>query len=91
MAYTKTDRFGNSYVVVGCKDNKNGFPVGYERIGGKLYKFEPTRASGNAPEGKKPFSIWLRITEVDESAQKSSSFGRNRNAGGGGRGGRSGL
>lgn len=57
----RTDRFGNPYQVVGCKDNKNGFAVGYVELGGKLYKIEPSKAD------KDGVSVWVKITLVKKN------------------------
>ena len=32
--YARNDRFGNPYILVGCKDNGKGYPVGYVELGG---------------------------------------------------------
>jgi hypothetical protein len=62
-----TDKFGNPYQLVGCKDKKaNGFAVGYIELGGKLYKVEPSMAQ------KDGVLFWVRITHVKKQAQFSS-------------------
>lgn len=61
-----TDRFGNPYQLVGCKENKNGFPVGYVELGGKTYKIEPSEAK------KDGVLYWVKVTKVDAKKQHSS-------------------
>ena len=61
-----TDRFGNPYQVVGCKDKKgNGFPVGYVELGGKLYKLEPSESQ------KEGTALWIRVTQVKKNAKQT--------------------
>lgn len=62
----KTDRFGNPYQLIGCKENKNGFPVGYVELGGKLYKIEPSEAK------KDGFLYWVKVTRVDQKKKHTS-------------------
>lgn len=57
-ARIKTDRFGNPYQVIGCKDNRNGYPVGYAELGGKLYKVEPSESKNEK------YSHWVKLTLV---------------------------
>lgn len=62
-----TDRFGNPYQVVGCKDKKgSGFASGYVELGGKLYKIEPSEAQ------KDGVMYWVKITKVDKKAKHTS-------------------
>lgn len=59
--YARTDRFGNQYLLVGCKLNKKGYPVGYAELGGKLYKIEPAKSNKDGVEE------WIKITRVQRS------------------------
>lgn len=61
-----SDRFGNPYQLIGCKPNKNDYPVGYVELGGKLYKIEPS------PANKEGVLYWVKITAVKKQAQHSS-------------------
>lgn len=62
----KTDRFGNPFQVIGCRDKKgNGFPVGYVELGGKLYKLEPSQAN------KDGVDTWIRVTAVKKQTAAS--------------------
>ncbi|POS01584.1 hypothetical protein Q361_10944 [Flavobacterium croceum DSM 17960] len=61
----KTDRFGQPYQNVACKNNKNGYPVGYAELGGKLYKIEPGGSSDGVDQ-------WVKITKVDAKKRHSS-------------------
>lgn len=62
--YASTDKFGNRYKVVGCKDKKGtGFPVGYLEINGKLFKLEPS------PANKDGVEVWIRVTEMKKQQQ----------------------
>ena len=55
--YVSTDKFGQAYQVVACKDKKgNGFAVGYIELCGKLYKIEPSEAN------KDGVMMWVRVT-----------------------------
>lgn len=65
MAQTvRNDKFGNKYIVVGCKDKKdNGFPVGYVELGSKLYKLEPS------PANKDGVHTWIRVTQVKKKTE----------------------
>jgi hypothetical protein len=64
--FIKTDRFGNAYQVVGCKENKSGFPVGYVTLGGKEYKLEPAESK------KDGVHTWIRVTNVKKQARPTS-------------------
>lgn len=65
--YIKTDRFGNPYQVIGCKDERGtGFPKGYIELGGKLYKIEPSKAS------KEGVEVWVKVTQVKKQPKHSS-------------------
>ena len=63
----KTDRFGNTYELVSCKANRNGYPVGYVEIKGQLYKVEPSPAS-NGKEDRRGREImyWVKVTKVEK-------------------------
>ena len=74
MARVRNDRFGNPTVLVGCKDNKRGYPVGYVTISNKTYKIEPSESK------KDGVRLWLRVTELSARQRNNGSFG------GGGRG-----
>jgi len=64
---TRSDRFGNQYAVIGCKDKKgNGYPVGYITIGGKTYKLEPSEAE------KEGVAMWIRVTRMPNRNNNSS-------------------
>lgn len=67
--YARTDRFGNEYQLVGCKPSRRNpdFSVGYLRIGGTLYKLEPSRSN------KEGVSEWIRVTKL-KSRQSSSRW-----------------
>lgn len=54
---TREDRFGQLTMLVACKPNKNGYPVGYLEIGGKLYKLEPSQAN------KEGVLYWIKATQ----------------------------
>lgn len=62
-----TDRFGNPYQLIGCKDVKGtGFSKGYIELGGKLYKLEPSPAS------KEGVDFWIKVTQVKAQPKHSS-------------------
>lgn len=62
-----TDRFGNSYQVVGCRDKKgNGFPVGYVELKGQLYKLEPSKAE------KDGVDAWIKVTAIKKQTRATS-------------------
>ena len=61
-----TDRFGNPYQLISCKGNKNGFPVGYITLGGKLYKIEPS------PAQKDGVLFWVKVTAIKKQPTQSS-------------------
>ena len=65
-SYAKLDRFQQPYQNVACKNNKNGYPVGYVTIGNKRYKVEPGSSNVDGVE------MWVRITQV--KAQKRQSL-----------------
>lgn len=65
--FIQTDKFNNPYQVVGLKNNKGGFPVGYVELGNKLYKLEPSEAKG---DGK--YVMWCRVTQVKKKANHST-------------------
>ena len=49
--YSKQDKFGNDYQVIGCKDKKDtGFSKGYIVIKGDLYKLEPSESKKEGVE-----------------------------------------
>ncbi|WP_288583792.1 hypothetical protein [uncultured Treponema sp.] len=58
--YARNDRFGNPYILVGCKDNGKGYPVGYVELGGKLYKVEPSESK------KEGVLNWVKVTRVQK-------------------------
>lgn len=61
-----TDRFGNPYQLVGCKDKKgNGFASGYIELGGKLYKIEPSEAQ------KEGVMYWVKVTQVKKQSSQT--------------------
>ncbi|UUF13244.1 MULTISPECIES: hypothetical protein [Flavobacterium] len=63
----RTDRFGNPYQVVGCRDKKgNGFAFGYVELGGKLYKLEPS------PANKEGVEMWIKVTAVKKQSRSTS-------------------
>lgn len=62
--YTRTDRFGNPTKLVGCKPNKNGFPVGYLEIGNQLYKLEPSKSNNEK------YSHWIKVTKIVKKSQE---------------------
>ena len=64
--YVKNDRFGNPYQLIGCKPNKNGFPVGYVELGGKLYKLEPSLSNNEK------YSHWIKVTAVRKQSKSTS-------------------
>lgn len=61
-----TDRFGNPYQLIGCKPNKNGYPVGYVKLKGQLYKLEPSDSKKEGVEN------WIKVTAIKEQARHSS-------------------
>lgn len=62
-----TDRFGNAYQVIGCRDKKGtGFPYGYVELGGKLYKIEPSESK------KDGVDMWVKITAVKKQNRATS-------------------
>ena len=59
----REDKFRQQYTVVGCKDKKGtGFPKGYLKIGGQLYKLEPS------PAQKEGVETWIRVTKMKRSS-----------------------
>lgn len=62
------DRFGNDFVLVGCKPKKKNekYSVGYVEIKGQLYKIEPTEAE------KEGIMFWCKLTKLEK--RKPSSF-----------------
>jgi hypothetical protein len=64
--YVKTDRFGNAYQLIGCKPNKNDFPVGYIELGGKLYKLEPSKSKNDK------YLYWIKVTKVNKQNKQTS-------------------
>ena len=66
-AFISTDKFGNAFQVIGCKDPKaTGFPKGYVELGGKLYKLEPSVAKKDGVE------VWIKVTAVKKRPTSSS-------------------
>ncbi|WP_406843565.1 hypothetical protein [Flavobacterium soyae] len=67
QARISTDRFGNPFQLIGCKDKRGtGFFSGYCELGGKLYKIEPSEAQ------KEGVGYWVKITLVKKRSQASS-------------------
>jgi len=66
MAKVNTDRFGNAYQLIGCKPNKNGFPVGYLELGNSLYKVEPSESKNEK------YLYWVKVTKVDKRKKQTS-------------------
>ena len=66
MAKVNTDRFGNAYQLIGCKPNKNGFPVGYLELGNSLYKVEPSESKNEK------YLYWVKVTKVDKWKKQTS-------------------
>lgn len=67
QARISTDRFGNPYQLIGCKDKKgNGFAQGYIELGGKLYKIEPSVAQKDGVE------FWVKVTQVKKQNKATS-------------------
>lgn len=62
--YAKNDRFGNPYILVGCKENSKGFPVGYAEINGGMYKIEPSSSN------KDGVAAWVRITKMQKRERR---------------------
>lgn len=59
----RTDKFGNDYTVVGCKDKKGtGYPKGYIEIKGDLYKIEPSKSD------KEGVELWVRVTKMKKNS-----------------------
>lgn len=66
QARISTDKFGNPYQLVACKDKKStGYGVGYAELGGKLYKIEPS------PAQKEGVTDWVKITLMKKRQQHS--------------------
>lgn len=60
-ANVKSDKFGNSFIIVACKPDKNpDFCKGFIELKGILYKVEPSTASDKS-DG---VSAWVKITEL---------------------------
>ena len=68
MPFIKTDRFGQSFQSIFCRNNKNGYPVGYVELGSKLYKVEPGQVSENR---KGESGTWCKITAVKKRTQST--------------------
>jgi hypothetical protein len=68
QARISTDKFGNPYQLVSCKDKKGTgvFCSGYIELGGKLYKVEPSIAQ------KDGVMMWVRITAMKKRPTNSS-------------------
>lgn len=60
-----TDKFGNPYMLVGCKESKKNadFNKGYIELGGKLYKLEVSKAN------KDGVHYWVRVTQMKKRQQ----------------------
>lgn len=69
-SYINTDRFGQPYQVVGCKEvegkDGNTYNKGFVELGGKLYKIEVSAAE------KEGVQHWVRVTRVDQKKKHSS-------------------
>lgn len=65
--FINTDKFGNPYQVIGCRDKKGtGFSKGFVELGGKLYKLEPSTAN------KEGVEAWVRVTLMDKKKVQTS-------------------
>lgn len=67
----KRDRFQNPTALIGCKPNKNGYPVGYLRVPGVsgYFKLEPSRSN------KEGVEAWIRVTYLKENSnQRNNGF-----------------
>lgn len=75
-----TDKFGNEYKVVGCKDKKgSGFSKGFIEITRPgLYKLEPSAAQ------KEGVDTWIRVTKMAQQRGAGGSFGGRGRGGFGG-------
>jgi len=60
------DKFGNEQKLVALKPNKNGYPVGYLEVGGKLFKMEYSPASSDNRAGA---IGWVRVTALKKQTQ----------------------
>ncbi len=56
--FRRADRFGNPTALVGCKNNKKGYPVGYLEINNCLYKLEPSQSN------KDGVAEWIKVTRM---------------------------
>ena len=65
---TRNDRFGNETMLIGCKPNKNGFPVGWVEIKGQLYKLEPAKSK------KKVLKLGLKSLKCKNGIIGSGGF-----------------
>lgn len=66
QARISIDKFGNPYQLIGCKDKKGtGFSKGHVKLGGKLYKIEPSVAQKDGVE------FWVKITQVKQQTNQS--------------------
>lgn len=68
MAKFTKDNFGNDQMVVGLKDNKNGFATGYIEIGNKAYRVQISDAK------KDGISYWLSFTKVQKKEDIKKKF-----------------
>jgi len=68
MPSLRTDRFGRAYKNVICKNNKNGYPVGYFEVGSKLFRLEPGLEQAELKTGEQ--GTFIKITEVKKQVQK---------------------
>ena len=71
QARIKNDRFGNPYQNVKCRMNKNGYPVGYIELGGKLYKVEPSQQTSTDNKSGEEIA-WCRMTQVKKQQRATS-------------------
>ncbi|WP_281638419.1 hypothetical protein [Flavobacterium marginilacus] len=67
QARINTDKFGNPYQLIGCKDKKGtGYGVGYIELKGQLYKLEPS------PSKKDGVTDWIKVTAIKKRPTHSS-------------------
>jgi len=72
-SFAQTDRFGNAYKLVSCKDKKGvGFPKGFIEISGVTYKIEPSRAlEGKLDKNGVPILAWVKVTKMKKQTKQS--------------------
>jgi hypothetical protein len=76
--YQKTDRFGNPYVNVRCRDKSgNGYFKGFVEVGGKLLQIEvQPQTSSDKKYGDE--IMWARVTEKRKQPRSGGAFGGRR-------------